>query len=136
MMEFILIPTVVGITFYGTYKLFELFVRRKERLLFIDKAINSSDNKEDLILLPDFTKRNPYSTLKIACLLIGVGLGLLIGFFINLAFNESTIDASLFVLRKIKELHGIVYGASIFIFGGAGLLTAFIFEMKYSKNKE
>ena len=37
MMDFILIPTIIGIITYGIYKLFELFVRKKERLNIIEK---------------------------------------------------------------------------------------------------
>ena len=135
MMDFIYVPAVVGIVFYGTYKLFELFVRRKERILLIDKMINSSENKEMNLLLPDFQKRNPYGTLKAACLFIGLGLGLITGFFLNLSVKETTFNSQ-FAWNILGQLQGIVYGASVFIFGGIGLLTAFILEMKFSKKKE
>lgn len=37
MMDFIAVPVVIGIVFYGVYKLFELFVCKSERLKIIDK---------------------------------------------------------------------------------------------------
>ena len=37
MMDFITAPLVVGFICLGIYALFELFVRRKERLLIIEK---------------------------------------------------------------------------------------------------
>ena len=37
MLDFIMVPAVVGIITLGIYKLFELFVRKKERLIIIDK---------------------------------------------------------------------------------------------------
>ena len=36
-MDFIMIPLVVGIITYGIYSFFELIVRRKERIMFIEK---------------------------------------------------------------------------------------------------
>lgn len=37
MLDFITIPLVVGICVAGTYGLFELFARRKERITLIEK---------------------------------------------------------------------------------------------------
>ena len=37
MMDFILVPLVVGIITLGIYKLFELFVCKKERIIMIEK---------------------------------------------------------------------------------------------------
>ena len=54
MMEFIMIPLVVGICVAGTYGLFELFARRKERLLMIEKLGDKLDASsfEGLIKFP------------------------------------------------------------------------------------
>ena len=37
MMDFIMVPLIVGIVCAGIYGLFELFVRKKERLAIIEK---------------------------------------------------------------------------------------------------
>ena len=37
MMDFITVPLIFGIVTYGIYKLFELFVCKKERLIIIEK---------------------------------------------------------------------------------------------------
>ena len=37
MMDFIMVPTIMAIITLGIYKLFELFVCKKERLLLIEK---------------------------------------------------------------------------------------------------
>ena len=42
-MDFITIPLVVGIICAGIYGLFELFVRKKERLAIIEKISNNLD---------------------------------------------------------------------------------------------
>lgn len=37
MMDFIMVPTIMAIITLGIYKLFELFVCKKERLMLIEK---------------------------------------------------------------------------------------------------
>ena len=75
-----------------------------------------------------------FGTLKIACLLLGIGAGLLIGYFIclNSLAGYSTMDLQ----HNAYEISGVVYGASVLLFGGLGLLVAFVIEMNYSKNKK
>jgi hypothetical protein len=34
------------------------------------------------------------------------------------------------------EISGVVYGASVLLFGGLGLLVAFVIEIKYVKDKK
>ena len=134
MMDFISIPVTVAVVFYGTYKLFELFVKRRERLLLIEKLADNPllniEEKQTISL--DVESRNLFGGLKIACLFVGVGLGLLVGIFIHICWNTEII-----VLKGsyIQEIAGIIYGASVFIFGGLGMLLAFFLEMKYAKQK-
>ena len=132
MLDFILVPLVVGIITLGIYKMFELFARKKERIMLIDKLANNQvDINFDVYsnfsmgLLPKIK----YSTLKAACLLIGIGLGLLTGFTVHYFVSEC------FTKTILYEVNGVIYGAPVFIFGGLGLLLAFIFEIKFSKKK-
>lgn len=132
MMDFITIPLVVGMITLGIYRLFELFVRKKERLAIIEKISDKFDssmieNKFSFPFLSQMTET--FGTLKIASLLIGVGLGLLVGYFISLAtvgYNPEGIG---------YQITG-VYGACVLLFGGLGLLVAFLTEMKYIKDKK
>jgi hypothetical protein len=137
MMDFITIPLVVGMITLGIYKLFELFVRRKERLSIIDKI----GDKLDVTLLQQkvsFPIRLDgsfnFGTLKVACLLLGVGLGLLVGYFIVVntvpGFNVDTFD------NRFSQGASVVYGASVLLFGGVGLLVAFIVEMNFTKKNK
>ena len=132
MMEFITAPLVVGIITLGIYKLFELFARRKERLTIIEKLGDKLDPsmlelKHSLPIRLEGLQR--FGTLKIACLLLGIGLGLLIGYFICLntvvGFNYENMS------HNAYEAVGVIYGASVLLFGGLGLLIAFLVEMKY-----
>lgn len=132
-MDFITIPLVVGMITLGIYKLFELFVCRKERLTMIEKIGSTFDASmiQNKFSFPE--KKLPvFGTLKIACLLLGVGLGLLIGFTLteSLGLNQM---ARVNDNWHMSDTIGVVYGASVLLFGGLGLLVAFILEMKYSK---
>jgi hypothetical protein len=130
-MDFITIPVVTGTITYGIYKLFELFVCRRERLSIIEKL---SDNQfsfaPDSFSLPKSPNyaqpRITYGALKSGCLLLGVGLGLLIGFIICVTcIPEYFGDYD----WKIKETIAIIYGSCVLIFGGIGLLAAFVIEL-------
>ena len=96
MMSFISVPLVVGIICAGIYGLFELFVRKKERLAIIEKI---GDHLDASIFcgklgLPSYMgTRFSFSALKAGCLLAGIGLGLLVGFFIDLNVSTSFVGA-------------------------------------------
>jgi len=136
MMDFITIPLVAGILTLGVYRLFELFVRKKERLTIIEKIGDKFDTSmiENKFSFPINTlKKFSFGALKSGCLLLGVGLGLLVGFIICLLTINYGIgnDES----WQARETASVVYGASVLIFGGISLIAAFILEMKFSKDK-
>lgn len=129
-----MVPLIVGTVTLGIYKLFELFARRKERMTIIEKL---GDKFDPTMLgmkntLPQMNMGNStFGTLKIACLLLGIGLGLLVGFSIlQLNFPYSQINIEHYIFR---ETQSVVYGASVLLFGGLGLLVAFLIELKHSK---
>ena len=129
MLDFIMVPAVVGIIVLGIYKLFELFVRKKERLIIIDK-IGDKLNPDMLNTKIDFSTCIPNfssSALKIGCLFIGLGVGLLAAFAIHYNF-ESFVESSYYT-------RSTVYGSCVLLFGGIGLITAFIVELKLGKKR-
>lgn len=133
-MDFITAPLVTFIVFAGVYGLFELFVRRRERMAIIEKISDKLDptminGKLDFSFIGG--KKFSFGTLKIACLLLGVGLGLLVGFFICRSFIEGYGAGNC----REYDLVSMVNGACVLIFGGIGLLVAFFAEMKYLKSK-
>lgn len=129
MLDFIMVPAVVGIITLGIYKLFELFVRKKERLIIIDK-IGDKLTPDILNGKIDFSTNIPKSSssaLKFGCLFMGLGIGLLVAFAVHYNFAD-------FVENAYYQ-RSAVYGSCVLLFGGLGLLIAFIIELKISKKK-
>ncbi|MCF2658495.1 hypothetical protein JQM83_04750 [Parabacteroides distasonis] len=137
MMEFISIPLVVGIICASLYGLFELILRRKERLAIIEKIDGKIDASsfEGRLGLPSYKgSKITFSALKLGSLLAGIGLGLLIAFFIHIGFKMSPVyyQGDYFV----REMVSVLYGSLVLLGGGAGLIVAFIIELKMGKKAE
>ena len=131
MMDFIMVPLIFGIVTYGIYSLFELFVRKKERLIMIEKLQDklSPEMLGQKIKLPDLSNLSfkSFGALKAAAIFIGLGAGLLIGFFIA----ETMVDMD---SRRAWETAGTIYAASILLCTGLTLLIAFLIE--YNLNRK
>lgn len=103
----VLVLTVIFSTIYGVIK---LLVRRKERLIMIEKGAGMPEIKEEETL---------FSALKFGVFFIGIGLGVL-------AANI------LCVTTKIES--EIAYFSMIFLFGGIALVVAHFLEKKDKQN--
>lgn len=127
---------IVGIVTLGIYKLFELFVGKKERLTIIEKLGDKLDVSMlgNRFNLPMSNSPMSFSALKLGSLLLGMGLGLLVGYIICAStvpdyFTEHN--------WRINELTSLIYGANVLLFGGLGLVVAFIVELKiFQKSKK
>jgi len=120
---------IVGIVFFAIYRVFELYVRRNERMAIIEKLggqMKLSDANVDLSL-PLFQQSNGSWALRISLLLIGVGIGLLVGFFIEFMATNAIMN------NDYNWRVQMIYFASVAIFGGLGLLVAYFIERKQSK---
>ena len=128
MFNFIIPPLVFGIVTLGIYKLFELFVCREERLTIIEKMGEkfTPGMLEHKINFSSIGNSSFYA-LKWGCLLMGLGLGLLTAFAIHYNFQD--------FVSKQWDIQSMVYGASVLMFGGLGLLIAVLIELKINKNK-
>ena len=135
MMEFISIPAVIGICIYGFYKVIEVFARRKERLLLIEKL--SEIKSSESVALPSLqgdTNMGRFMALRAGALLAGLGLGLLVGYIIftcTMPDNFGAVRNDAYY--SYRDMMGVVYGASTLLFGGIALLSAFVVEWKMSK---
>lgn len=76
-----------------------------------------------------------FGALKAGCLIMGIGLGLLIGYLIcaNSMANYTSVGDTDWNLRNLAE---IVYGACALLFGGLGLIIAFVIEIQLTKGKD
>lgn len=135
MMDFISIPLVTAIVIAGIYGLFELFVRRKERLAIIEKVSDKLDVSAfaGKLRLPNYTSKSSYLSLKLGCLMAGIGAGIMVGFIINMILVSRNVLYNEHWFRN--DLVGAAYGASILLFGGIGLLIAFLVELKIDKKR-
>lgn len=128
MFNFLIPIFVVGIITLGLYKFFELLICRRERQVIIEK-LEPGRLIDYLKLVPmglrmgapvrvadEETARISSGTLRTGCLLLGLGLGLLLGFILSGAAHVDSYDRT------------IVYGGSLLLFGGLGLIAAFITE--------
>ncbi|MCD8177451.1 MAG: hypothetical protein LUE98_08520 [Tannerellaceae bacterium] len=123
---------VVGIIFLSIYKIFELFVRRQERIALIEKLSENMDlsNIQKQLSGMNHLRISGFGSLKSGCLLIGLGLGMLVAYIV--VTKEGLSHSNWGDSSAI----GIIYASCILLFGGASLLIAFIIEMKLSKKKE
>lgn len=137
-MEFIYAPAIVWIITMGIYSIFELFARKKERLTMIEKLGDkiSPELLEGKLKLNSLG-RNPFGSMKTGALLAGLGLGLLVGFLIaNHYFPILTGEVDRAVRNQYNEMRGMIYGASVLIFGGLALLAVFLIEYRLSRKNE
>lgn len=124
--------------FLGVYKLFELFVKRRERIMMIEKMIDTHNAipSENALNIPS-VRYSPFGTLRIACLLLGIGMGLLIGFFILMKYYPTLHNAAAHYTQwSFNGVQEIVYGSGTLLFGGLGLLLSYLIEMKHFKKTE
>ena len=136
MMDFIMVPCVVGIVFAGVYFIFSLFVRRRERIMLIEK-LGDKLTSADIgckINLPAFNMPGiSFNALKTGCLLMGIGLGVMVGFVLNVVLESNSSNWN---LLNVYQLQSAAYGASVLFFGGTGLIIAFIVEMVMKRKKK
>ena len=123
-MEWIMIPVNVLIVFGTIYKLFELFVRKDERKMIIDKIedIKGVDLSGTNLNMGS-GQGNRFLPLRMGLLALGVGLGCgasIVSFMV--AFPR--IDTGI-APHYVREM---LSGACICFFGGLALVISYIIE--------
>ena len=124
-MNFIMVPLVTGIVTLGIYKFFELLICRRERREIIGKLVPMGLRTGATIRTASETAPGiPAGALKVGCLLLGLGAGLLFGFMLTRITEIQSYDT-----RRV------VYGGSVLVFGGLGLIVSFIVERVLSRRR-
>ena len=124
MLSFISVPLTTFIVAFFIYKLFELFACRKERLYIVEHMHNIPENANSFKTPGAYGLNLSFSALRWGALLMGVGAGLLVGFFIQENIPNMT---------WWKE--EVIYGSCVLLLGGFGLIVAFIIELWQKKQK-
>ena len=135
-MNFIMVPLVTGIVTLGIYKFFELLICRRERREIIGK-LEPGSLIDYLKLVPMGLRTGatirtasetapgiPGGALKVGCLLLGLGAGLVFGFMLTRITEIQSYDT-----------RSAVYGGSVLVFGGLGLIVSFIVERVLSRRR-
>ena len=128
-MDWITAPLICAIIFGCIYKTIELFVRKLERLMLINKLSEVSNVEFKGINL--YSSGNKFTGLRIGWLMIGVGCGFLLGFLINMMATYGQYAYQFEVVSSYhRHVGGIVYMACICMCGGIGLLLSYRAEKK------
>ena len=123
-MDWIKQPLCLLIIFGAIYAVFELFARRGERKMLISKMAEISSEDAKGVITPYLglfgrlqlrMRRN--ASLRWGCILWGIGLGLLIGFYLNYYYEPGTYEAK-----------SVVYTSSVCLFGGMALVISYLIE--------
>ena len=131
-----LVPAVIFIPIcLSVYKTIELYAKRKERILFLEKMIDKIDtvngNVQSLFNVDINKKSNPFITIRWAAGLLFFGLGLIIAHLFCLFSNAEYASGDRNVFNS--DFVSVVYMSFVSVMMGLGFLVTFFIEMKYRK---
>lgn len=130
---------VTFIIFSFIYMVFELFARRGERKMLIEKIVEISKADVGRYLneylgntgMANIFRMRSHGSIRGALLMLGIGIGVMAGFFINyLLVGDAYLTSNNHWEVCNEEVVVVVYIASVCIFGGLGMLIAYFIERK------
>ena len=130
---------VTFIVFSFIYMVFELFARRGERKMLIEKIVEIGKADVGRYLneylgntgMANIFRMRSHGSIRGALLMLGIGIGVMAGFFINyLLVGDSYLTSNRHWDVCNEEVVVVVYIASVCIFGGLGMLIAYFIERK------
>lgn len=134
-MDFISVPLVLFIIFESLYRIIKLYATRRERILYIEKMSEQppvAPGSMPPACYPPMpydavSTSNRFTALRWAMVLVGIGVGMFFGIMIDLAINPSLIQHP---YDFIDGLYSVIFTSSMFVFGGLGLVIAYIIESR------
>ena len=130
---------VTFIIFSFIYMVFELFARRGERKMLIEKIVEIGKADVGRYLneylgntgMANIFRMRSHGSIRGALLMLGIGIGVMAGFFINyLLVGDAYLTSRHHWDVCNEEVVVVVYIASVCIFGGLGMLIAYFIERK------
>ena len=130
---------VTFIVFSFIYMVFELFARRGERKILIEKIVEIGKADVGRYLneylgntgMANIFRMRSHGSIRGALLMLGIGIGVMAGFFINyLLVGDAYLTSNRHWDVCNEEVVVVVYIASVCIFGGLGMLIAYFIERK------
>ena len=130
---------VTFIIFSFIYMVFELFARRGERKMLIEKIVEISKADVGRYLneylgntgMANIFRMRSHGSIRGALLMLGIGIGVMAGFFINyLLVGDAYLTSNRHWDVCNEEVVVVIYIASVCIFGGLGMLIAYFIERK------
>ena len=130
---------VTFIVFSFIYMVFELFARRGERKMLIEKIVEIGKADVGRYLneylgntgMANIFRMRSHGSIRGALLMLGIGIGVMAGFFINyLLVGDAYLTSSRHWDVCNEEVVVVAYIASVCIFGGLGMLIAYFIERK------
>jgi hypothetical protein len=130
---------VTFIIFSFIYMVFELFARRGERKMLIEKIVEIGKADVGRYLneylgntgMANIFRMRNHGSIRGALLMLGIGIGVMAGFFINyLLVGDAYLTSNRHWDVCNEEVVVVIYIASVCIFGGLGMLIAYFIERK------
>lgn len=126
---------VTFIVFGFIYLIFDLIIRRQERRMMIDKMAESTTD------ISRYLPRGPRNGISsngwfhIGCAFVGIGIGMVTAFFVCVGIFPGYTSLDNFPFND--EAVGAIYTAFVCMFGGLGLVIAYIIDnRKNDKRKD
>ena len=90
---------------------------------------------------PELGRSWSFAVLRIGMLLFGIGVGLLVGYFIadiNVYTNEDVLLQARHrtYINMVKESLPVIYGSSVLFFGGLSLVGSFLIEQQVLRQRD